>query len=234
MAKQKKNNQSENKKKEKPSFKKTIRTLWVIYFAGLFAVILIFFMISRGWLGFMPSFEELENPKSNLASEIYSADDILLGKYFFENRSNVPYRALPENLIYALLATEDIRFRKHSGVDIKGTIAGVVSTIRGKQRGASTITQQLAKNLFFTPERSWERKIKEVLLAIKIENNLGKKEILERYLNLIYLGNRAYGVKAAASVYFGKDISDTGADGLTRAEAAMLAALARAPSYYNP
>ncbi len=234
MAKQKKNNQSENKKKEKPSFKKTIRTLWVIYFAGLFAVILIFFMISRGWLGFMPSFEELENPKSNLASEIYSADDILLGKYFFENRSNVPYRALPENLIYALLATEDIRFRKHSGVDIKGTIAGVVSTIRGKQRGASTITQQLAKNLF---PRGTEMsvvefiltKLKEWVVAVRLEHNYSKNEIIAMYLNTVSFGGNSFGIKSASKTYFDKEPHE-----LDYQESAMLVGMLRAPTYYSP
>lgn len=212
----------------------TLRILWISYGTGLLLVFLLFFMISRGWLGFMPTFEELENPKSNLASQVYSADGVLLGNYFIENRSNIHYFDLPENLINALMATEDIRFRKHAGVDMKGTIAGAVSTIRGRQRGASTITQQLAKNLFprktqISTGQLLLTKMKEWVVAAKLEYNYSKDEILAMYLNTVSFGGNSFGIKSAAKTYF-----DTEPHELKTEEAAMLVGMLRAPTFYNP
>ncbi|MFO8055021.1 MAG: transglycosylase domain-containing protein [Bacteroidales bacterium] len=214
--------------------KKYIRTLWKIYASLLLFVILLFFAISQGWFGFMPSFEELENPKSNLASEVYSADGVLLGKYFIENRSNVHYQELPQNLIDALIATEDIRFYKHSGIDLKGTLAGAISTLLGNQRGASTITQQLAKNLFprnqqlSTPELILT-KLKEWIVAVRLEYNYSKEEILSMYLNTVPFGGNAFGIKSAAKTFF-----NTTPIKLTQEESAMLVGMLRAPTYYSP
>ncbi len=223
-----------SKKKSGFPVKRTLRILWISYLTGLFLIILLFFITSRGWLGFMPSFEELENPKSNLASEIYSADGVLLGNYFIENRSNVHYFDLPENLIQALLATEDIRFRNHAGVDLKGTIAGVFSTIRGKQRGASTITQQLAKNLFprktqISTGELLLTKLKEWVVAARLEYNYSKDEILAMYLNTVSFGGNSFGIKSAAKTYF-----DVEPHELKKEESAMLVGMLRAPTFYSP
>lgn len=227
-------NKQKNKQEEKPRFKGFLRSLWIVYFSGLLVVFLIFFMISRGWLGFMPTFEELENPKSNLASEVYSSDEVLLGKYYIENRSNIPYRELPQNLIDALIATEDIRFRSHSGIDLKGTVAGVVSTIRGDQRGASTITQQLAKNLFprgrdLSTIETIMIKLKEWVVATRLEHNYSKNEIIAMYLNTVPFGGNSFGIKSAAKTYFDKTPKE-----LNHEEAAMLVGMLKAPTRYSP
>lgn len=227
-------NKQKNKQEEKPRFKGFLRSLWIVYFSGLLVVFLIFFMISRGWLGFMPTFEELENPKSNLASEVYSSDKVLLGKYYIENRSNIPYRELPQNLIDALIATEDIRFRSHSGIDLKGTVAGVVSTIRGDQRGASTITQQLAKNLFprgrdLSTIETIMIKLKEWVVATRLEHNYSKNEIIAMYLNTVPFGGNSFGIKSAAKTYFDKTPKE-----LNHEEAAMLVGMLKAPTRYSP
>ncbi|MGM0612283.1 MAG: penicillin-binding protein 1A [Bacteroidota bacterium] len=227
-------NTKKGNKKEKPDFKNFLRTLWIIYFAGIFVVFLFFFMVSKGWLGFMPSFEELENPKSNLASEVYSADNVLLGKYYYENRSNISYDDIPQNLIDALIATEDIRFHKHSGIDLKGTVAGVLSTLRGEQRGASTITQQLAKNLFPRGQNLSTfdiimRKFKEWVVAARLEYNYTKEEIIAMYLNTVPFGGNSYGIKSAAKTYYDKKPIE-----LNTEESAMLVGMLKAPTRYSP
>ncbi|MFW6019955.1 MAG: penicillin-binding protein 1A [Bacteroidales bacterium] len=227
------NNKKENKK-EPIEFKGLLRTLWIAYFAGVFLVFLFFFMISKGWLGFMPGFEELENPKSNLASEVYSADNVLLGKYYYENRSNITYDDIPENLINALIATEDIRFYQHSGIDLKGTLAGVISTLRGEQRGASTITQQLAKNLFprgqnLSTFQIIMRKFKEWIVAVRLEYNYSKQEIIAMYLNTVPFGGNSYGLKSAAKTYYDKKPIE-----LNTEESAMLVGMLKAPTRYSP
>lgn len=230
MARESKN----QKKQEKPTFKRFVRTVWLLFFAGIILLFMIFFMISKGWLGFMPSFEELENPKSNLASEVYSTDGKILGKYYYENRSRIKYEDLPENIIQALIATEDIRFYKHSGIDLKGTVAGILSTIRGDQRGASTITQQLAKNLF-PRDRNLSTfeiimtKLKEWVVAVRLERNYSKKEIIAMYLNTVPFGGNSFGLKSAAKTYFDKSPQQ-----LNQEESAMLVGMLRAPTFYSP
>ena len=135
--------------KKKSNFRKYIIRFWIIYFASIAFIALVFLFISLGWLGYMPSLEELENPKSNLASEIYSADQQLLGKFYIENRSSVHYSELSPNLINALIATEDVRFETHSGVDFLAVPRVFYGIVTGDSKGGgSTITQQLAKNLF--------------------------------------------------------------------------------------
>ena len=227
-------NSKKGKKKTKSDFKRTIRILWTVYIAGVLLVFLLFFMISKGWLGFMPGFEELENPKSNLASEVYSADNVLLGKYYYENRSNINYEDLPKNLINALLATEDIRFRQHAGIDLKGTIAGIVSTLLGEQRGASTITQQLAKNLFPRGQNLSDfeiimRKLKEWVVAARLEYNYSKQEIIAMYLNTVPFGGNSFGIKTASKTYFDKEPIE-----LNPEESAMLVGMLKAPTKYSP
>jgi penicillin-binding protein 1A len=212
-----------------------VKWYWKWYFIGLLFMALFFTALSIGWLGFMPSFEELENPKSKLASEVISADQKVLGSYYLENRSNIHYSELSPLIIKALIATEDFRFEQHSGIDgialfrvFKGMATG---TNKG---GGSTITQQLAKNLFprehhYTIIGTGFAKLKEWITAIKLERNYTKEEILALYLNTVDFGSLAYGVKSASRTYFDKLPAD-----LNLQESAVLIGLLRAPSYYSP
>ena len=223
------------KKSNKKSNSKIIKRLWMVFVGGWVFVFLFFLFISLGWLGFMPSFEELENPKTNLATEIISEDGYVLGKYYIENRSNVPYNQLPENLVNALVATEDVRFYKHSGIDVRAlgrAIFGVIT--RSSKGGGSTITQQLAKNLF--PRNKNNNfiviafiKMKEWVVAVKLERNYSKNEILAMYLNTVDFGNMSHGINSAAKTYFDKEPRE-----LKTEESAMLVGMLKAPTKYNP
>jgi penicillin-binding protein 1A len=217
--------------------KKIIKRLWLIYFAVIGAINLLFIAISMGWLGFMPTFEELENPKSNLATEIYSSDQALLGKYYIENRSNVHFEDLSQNIVNALIATEDVRFSEHSGVDARSVLRVMTKTIGGGDEssgGGSTITQQLAKNLFPREENQnifklAVRKLKEWVIAVKLERNYTKQEILAMYLNTVDFGSQSFGIKSAARTFFNKT-----PDSLNVQESALLIGLLKAPTKYSP
>lgn len=221
--------------REQTRKRRYVRTLWGLFLAGFLFIVMLFVAISAGWLGFMPTFEELENPKSNLASEIISSDGVILGTYFVENRSNVHYTDLSPHLINALIATEDIRFHKHSGIDPKATIRVVYGVTLGRYSGGgSTITQQLAKNLF--PRKTNRSKIQTVLIkfkewvtAIKLERNYTKEEIIAMYLNTVPFGHQAYGIKSAAWTFFNKDPID-----LNIEESALLVGILKAQTYYSP
>ena len=165
------------------------------------------------------------------ATRIYSSDSVLLGTVYEENREVVPLKQVPRNLINATIAIEDTRFYQHVGVDFRGIARAVVENIRGGRltQGGSTITQQLARNIYLTQRKTISRKLQEVVLAIKIERNYSKDQILELYLNQVYYGAGAYGVETAAKVYFGKSVRD-----LSLAECALLAGLPRAPSATSP
>ncbi|MFO8128995.1 MAG: transglycosylase domain-containing protein [Bacteroidales bacterium] len=208
---------------------------WSLYLLGLAMVFLLFFAIARGWLGYMPSFEELENPESNLASEIYSSDRELLGTYYIENRSNINYQDLPSHLTEALLAIEDIRFYDHAGVDAKALARVTVGLTTGNYRGGgSTITQQLAKNLFPRGENLSKpelilRKLKEWVTATKLEKNYSKEEIMAMYLNTVSFGHQSFGIKSAVKTFFNKTI-----DSLHIEESALLVGVVNAPTYYSP
>jgi penicillin-binding protein 1A len=179
----------------------------------------------------LPSLEVLTEYSPKIPLRIYSADGRLLGEFGEERRSYVRIADVPPLLVHAILAAEDERFYEHMGVDPVGIARAAVANVLsgGKAQGASTITMQVARNFFLTREKTLSRKLYEVLLSLKIERNLSKDQILEIYLNQIYLGQRAYGFAAAANTYFGKPLKD-----LTVAEAAMLAGLPKAPSAYNP
>ncbi len=211
------------------------KRFWISYCVVLIFIALLFTAISYGLLGFMPSFEELENPKSNLASEVISADQELLGKYYIENRSNSHYSDLSPNLLNALIATEDSRFYNHSGVDPKAVFRVIWGLVSGNNKGGgSTITQQLAKNLFpRKPDRTFFEtvliKLKEWVVATKLERNYTKKEILAMYFNTVDFGSLSFGVKSAAKTYFNKS-----PDSLNVEEAALLVGILKAPSWYNP
>jgi len=197
--------------------------------------LILFTAISLGWLGFMPSFEELENPNSNLASEIISADQQLLGKYYYENRSNIHYSELSPELINALIATEDIRFEDHSGVDSKALARVVLGVLTFSHRGGgSTITQQLAKNLF--PRKSNRNifetliiKFKEWVVATKLERNYSKEEIIAMYFNTVPFGSQTFGIKSAAKTFFNKTPAE-----INKEEAALLVGILKAPTWYSP
>lgn len=209
--------------------------MWILFLTPILFLTIIVAGTALGFFGTLPTFEELENPNSSLASEVYSSDVKTLGKYYIQNRVNIHYKDLSPNLVNALKATEDIRFEEHSGVDIRGLFRVLIKTVVLHQDagGGSTITQQLAKNLFPREEMSklklGFRKIKEWIIAVKLERNYTKQEILAMYLNTVEFGNNAFGIKSAASTYFQKDPKD-----VTIQEAAMLIGLLQAPSTYNP
>lgn len=192
-----------------------------------------FFLASLGVFGEMPTFRELENPDSNLATEIIASDGVTLGRFYSENRSPIKYEDLPQHLVDALVATEDERYYTHSGVDAKGTLRAVVKL--GSAGGASTITQQLAKNLFHGSEGSKNivmriiQKAKEWIIATKLERQYTKNEIIAHYLNTVDFVNNAFGIRSAANVYFKKEPRD-----LTIEESAILVGMLKGPSMYNP
>ena len=180
----------------------------------------------------LPSLEELENPNPDLASLVYSEDGVLLHKFFLKNRTFIPLKSIPLSARYALIATEDVAFYQHWGVDLRRlTLAMGENILKGRTRwqGASTITQQLAKNLYLTQERTVTRKVKELVTAIELEKTYTKDEILALYLNTVYFGSGAYGIEAAAYTYFGKPASR-----LTLPESATLIATLKNPTAYNP
>lgn len=178
----------------------------------------------------LPDLETITDYKPKVPLRIYTADNALIGEFGEERRSVIAIKEIPAYLKNAVVAIEDERFYEHGGVDYWGVLRATLANLRGRlSQGASTITMQVARNFFLTNEKSFSRKIYEILLAWKIESNLSKEQILELYMNQIYLGQRAYGFASAAQIYFGKDIRD-----ISIAEAAMLAGLPKAPSAYNP
>ena len=182
----------------------------------------------------LPSYNELKSYNPSLTSRVFTSDGLLLDKYFIQERIFVPINRIPKNLIYAFISAEDKKFFEHIGIDplaiIRAVFTNIVNNFSNKKMiGASTITQQVVKNLLLTNEVSLERKFKEMILAVRIENILNKEQILELYLNDIYLGYGSYGIAAASLNYFNKSINE-----LTLEEVAFLAALPKAPNNYNP
>ena len=179
----------------------------------------------------LPSLEVLTDYRPKIPLRVYTADGHLIGEFGEERRAVVQIQDVPPVMKQAILAAEDDRFYQHGGVDYLGIIRASAANLAGggKRQGASTITQQVARNFFLTGEKTYTRKLYEALLSFKIENNLSKDQILELYINQIFLGQRAYGFAAAAQIYFGKPLKD-----VSIAEAAMLAGLPKAPSAYNP
>ncbi len=178
----------------------------------------------------LPDLDTITDYKPKVPLRIYTADHALIGEFGEERRSVMAIQEIPSYLKNAVVAIEDERFYEHGGVDYWGVLRATLANLRGRlSQGASTITMQVARNFFLTNEKSFSRKIYEVLLAWKIEANLPKDKILELYMNQIYLGQRAYGFASAAQIYFGKDVRE-----ISIAEAAMLAGLPKAPSAYNP
>jgi len=200
--------------------------LAMIFTAGLLGVLAAVMVYPR-----LPSLDALTDYRPKMPLRVYTADGALIGEFGEERRALVKTKEAPVVLRQAILAAEDERFYQHGGVDYVGVMRAALSNLKsgGASQGASTITMQVARNFFLTPEKTLSRKFSEALLALKIEHKLSKDQILELYLNQIYLGQRAYGFASAAQIYFGKPLSK-----LTAAEAAMLAGLPKAPSRFNP
>ncbi|MEH0157508.1 transglycosylase domain-containing protein [Limibacter armeniacum] len=227
-------------------YSKVIKILWVLFGLGVICAFMFAISLKQNWFNLYGGFPDpsvLENPETELASELYSADGVMLGKYFRENRTNIRYEDLSPNLIKSLYASEDIRFDEHSGIDLRATAAIPFSFLRGVKRGSSTLTQQLAKNLFNT-RRSDElkgklsdvkllglviNKFKEWILAIELERSYTKKEIMEMYLNTVDFGSNAFGIQVASQTFF-----NTTPEDLTIPQAATLVGILQAPSYYSP
>ena len=182
----------------------------------------------------LPDYKFLKSYKPSASSIVYSGNGELVNDFSSEKRIFVPYKAIPKKVIVSFLSAEDKNFFLHPGVDAKGVLRAIINNVSNiiasrRLEGASTITQQVAKNFLLTNEVSFNRKLKEVILAFRIERALSKERILELYLNQIYLGEGSYGVASASLIYFDKPISE-----LNYNEAALLAALPKAPSKYNP
>lgn len=195
--------------------------------AGVGVVLGAFYQMNK----LLPPDAALDAYRAPVGTKIYSSDNVLLAKLAVENREPVPMARIPKQMQDAIVSIEDSRFYQHSGLDYRGLVRAVVANVAGHEmsQGASTITQQLARNIFLDSRKKISRKIKEMLLAIQIERNWTKKQILEAYLNQVYFGSGAYGIKAAAQVYFNKDVGK-----LTLEEAALLAGLPQSPSRHNP
>ena len=210
-------------------------TLWKLLIGAIALFALFIIMIGYEFFGPLPSFRDIEHPKSNQASEIVTDDGRVLGTYFVQNRSNVTYPEISKNVLNALIATEDIRFNEHSGIDFKRTFTIFFYNIIGKKQGGSTITQQLAFNLFSEEGRQRNffkrvlQKFKEWVIAVKLERNYTKEEIIVMYLNTVDFGNQAFGIKSAARVYF-----NTTPDKLTVAQASTLVGILKGITRYSP
>ena len=222
---------------------KAVRWFWIILCAPVALILLLLLLTRLGVFGKLPTFEELENPKSNLATEIYSDDGEMIGSFFIQNRSYVDYNALSPALVAALISTEDMRFYSHSGIDFISLARVAVKTLalgNRRQGGGSTITQQLAKNLYPRDTAVYNNpiskgsklvisKLKEWITAVMLEYNYTKEEIITMYLNTVPYGSNAYGIKSAARTFFNKLPSE-----LNVQEAAMLVGVVNAPTRYSP
>ena len=208
---------------------------YLIVFVSFFLLFSIFILgVLWNFSNNIPDYKFLKNYKPPVSSKVYSGNGDLVADFSKEKRIFVPYRSIPKNVINAFLSAEDKNFFSHPGVDAKGVMRAIINNISNimtskRLEGASTITQQVAKNFLLTNEVSINRKVKEAILAFRIERALSKERILELYLNQIYLGSGSYGVAAASLEYFDKSIKE-----LNYNETSLLAALPKAPSKYNP
>ena len=195
------------KKSKNNSFYPFIKWFWILFLSGVLTIFLVFLLAGWGVFGEMPTFERLENPQTNLATEIISSDGATLGKFYLDdNRTPVAYKDLPNNLVNALVATEDARYYKHSGIDGIGFLRAVA--FLGQRGGASTISQQLARQLFVGVRsknlfQAVTQKIKEWVIATRLERNYTKQEIIAMYMNIYDFGYNADGIRSASRIYFG-------------------------------
>jgi len=218
--------------------KKFNRTFWIIFIAPFALLVILLLLAAWGVMGYMPSIEVLENPEINLASQVISADGKMLASFYYtnQNRTFVDYNELPQHLVDALIATEDIRFYRHPGIDAKGLARVAIKTILLQQRssgGGSTITQQLAKLLFHEPPKTKigraKQKLKEWIIAVRLERAYTKEEIITMYFNQFDYLNQAVGIKSASYIYF-----NTLPDSLKIDQSALLVGMAKNPALYNP
>ena len=228
-------NHIKKKTKQQPGSSNAIKNLWIVFGSLILLVILFFFCVAKGVFGTMPTFDELENPRTNLATEIISADGKILGTYHIENRSNVRYAELSHYMPEALISIEDERFTEHSGIDERALFRVAFGVLTGKKKGGgSTITQQLAKNLFPRGENLSKpklvlRKFQEWITATKLEHNYSKEEIIAMYLNTVAFGHNAFGIRSAASTFFDKKPIEMNIE-----ECALMAGVVNAPTRYSP
>lgn len=219
----------------KEDISKYTKLFWKVILGFIAFIVLVFVATGFGLFGELPSFRDLENPKSNQASIIYTSDKTELGNYFVQNRSNVTYQQISPNVINALISTEDERFKDHSGIDFKRTFTIFLYNLIGRKQGGSTITQQLALNLFSNEGRAKSfvkripQKLRELIVAIKLERNYTKEEIITMYLNTVDFGNNSFGIKAAARTYF-----NTTAAKLSAPQAATLVGVLKGVTLYSP
>ena len=223
----------QQKNNNTPRTKRRVKLLWPVFFIGIIAFNLLIIMMNFGLLGYMPSMKELENPSSALSSDVYAADATLIGRYYVTDRSTSKYNEISQNVFNALLATEDARFYEHSGIDPIATAAIPIYVITGKKRGSSTITQQLAKNLFPRENQNMFTlpflKLKEWVMAVKLERNLTKNEIITLYLNTVPFGDNVYGIRNASLTFYSKT-----PDKVSINEAAVLVGMLKGNTLYNP
>ncbi|RZK77933.1 MAG: penicillin-binding protein, partial [Pedobacter sp.] len=225
---------------------KEIRNKYIRFFSIAIFFVIIFFcalQLNFLWLfGYSPSYRDIKAPTLRVGSELYTADGKLIARYFRENRTPVDFKEIAPSAVNALVATEDVRFYQHMGIDFRSLLSSGISTATGDKRGASTITQQLAKNLYRTRYnksqgfikyvpviRTIVSKFKEWMTAVKLESNYSKNDILTMYLNTVSFGNNAYGLKTAARIYFDKETNE-----LTVPESAVLIGMLKGTSIYNP
>jgi penicillin-binding protein 1A len=226
---------SKKKKKIMQQKSNAIRNLWIVFGGLLVFIVLFFFCVAKGIFGTMPTFDELENPQTNLATEIISCDGKVLGTYYVENRSNVRYSELSHYMPEALISIEDERFTEHSGIDPRALFRVAYGVITGRDKGGgSTITQQLAKNLFprgenLSTPKLVLRKFQEWITATKLEHNYSKEEIVAMYLNTVAFGHNAFGIRSAAKTFFDKTPKQMNIE-----ECALMAGVVNAPTRYSP
>lgn len=225
---------------------KEIKNKYIQYVSIFFFSVIIFFcalQLNFLWLfGYSPTYKDIKTPSLQVASELYTADGKLIGRYFKENRTPISYQEIAPSVIKALVATEDVRFYQHKGIDLRSLLSSGISTATGDKRGASTITQQLAKNLYRTRYnksqgfikyipvvRTLVSKLKEWMTALKLESNYSKNDILTMYLNTVSFGNNTFGIKTASRIYFDKNAKD-----LSVTDGALLVGMLKGTSLYNP
>lgn len=223
----------ENGKQHSRGVRRAIRALWITFILVLLIFTGLVIAIEHGMVGYMPSLAELENPQSAISSDVYAADGTLLGRYYTTDRSNSKFSEISPTIMQALLATEDARFYEHAGIDPIATMAIPFYALTHRKRGSSTITQQLAKNLF--PRQSESAlflplmKLKEWVLAVKLERNLTKNEIITMYLNTVPYGDNVYGIRNASLTFYNKLPDQVSVD-----EAATLIGMLKGNTIYNP
>ncbi|MEA2014676.1 MAG: transglycosylase domain-containing protein, partial [Thermodesulfobacteriota bacterium] len=226
-----------NKKQVKDTRKKRTMKGKIVNKIIICFIVLAFLLILAGGggvyflLNSLPSISSLKDYRPSIITRVYADDDQLIDEFYLEDRKVVPVTDLPKFVIQAFVAVEDARFFRHQGIDVRSIVRALVKNMKAGTivQGGSTITQQVAKGLFLSPEKKYIRKLREAILAYRIDKYLMKYEILNLYLNQIYLGHGAYGIEAASQHYFGKTAKE-----LTLSEAALLAALPKAPNRYSP